>query len=61
MSGVTSGARLGYGAMAAKIEPEPPAEDRAAILAALAGAAVEEDGWAETALLEGVDDGELDP
>ena len=47
--------------MAAKIEPEPPAEDRAAILAALAGAAVEDDGWAETALLEGVDDGELDP
>ena len=47
--------------MAANIEPEPPAEDRAAILAALAETADEDDGWAATALLEGVDDGELDP
>ena len=61
MSGVTSGVRLGYGAMTARIQPEPPAEEQAAILAALAESADEGEGWAATALLEGVGDGELDP
>ena len=47
--------------MRAKIEPEPSAEERAAIVAALAGTADEREEWAATALLEGVDEGELDP
>ena len=43
------------------IEPEPSADEREAILAALAGAAVGAGAWSETALLEGVEGGELDP
>jgi hypothetical protein len=44
------------------IHPEPPDEVRETILAALEGGAVAEDeGWSAAALLEGVDDGELDP
>ena len=47
--------------MFATIEPEPPEEEREAILAALADAAPAEQGWADAALVEGVEDGELDP
>ncbi len=47
--------------MPAKIDPEPSAEDRAAILAALAETVDKDEGWAATALLEGVEDGELHP
>ncbi len=47
--------------MVATIEPEPSKEEREAILAALAGPAATVQGWAEAALIEGVDDGELDP
>jgi hypothetical protein len=48
--------------MSATIEPEPSDAEREAILAAL-GAPVEPrlGDWAETALLEGVDNDELDP
>ena len=44
------------------IEPEPPEQEREAIVAALA-AGEEEDpgGWSEAALAEGVEDAELDP
>jgi hypothetical protein len=45
----------------ATIEPEPTEEEREAILAALAGPAAADHGWADAALLEGVEDGELDP
>jgi hypothetical protein len=47
--------------VAAAIEPEPPEEVREAILAALVKAAPADQGWAEAALLEGVEEGELDP
>ena len=47
--------------MSATIEPEPPDEEREAIVAALAAPVVSEPGWAEAGLLEGVEDGELDP
>ena len=47
--------------MAATIEPEPTEEEREAILAALARPASVEDGWAAAALVEGVEEGELDP
>ena len=47
--------------MSATIEPEPSKEEREAIVAALAGPAPSDPGWAEAALLEGVEDGELDP
>ena len=47
--------------VSATIEPEPSEEERAAILAALAGPAEVVDGWAAASLLEGVEDGELDP
>jgi hypothetical protein len=47
--------------MAATIEPEPTEEEREAILAALARPSSAEDGWASTALAEGVEEGELDP
>ncbi|MEO5576753.1 MAG: hypothetical protein ABIR67_04835 [Gaiellaceae bacterium] len=46
--------------MSTSIEPEPPAEEREAILAALAAPAEEDAGWAATALREGVEDDELD-
>jgi hypothetical protein len=54
--------RCGLLLMAATIEPEPSDGEREAILAALDEAsepAVAE--WAEAALLEGVESGELDP
>jgi hypothetical protein len=47
--------------VSARIEPEPPAEEREAILAALARPVSASSGWAAAALLEGVEDGELDP
>ena len=47
--------------MVATIEPEPPADDREAILAAVAAPATPEQGWADAALLEGVEEGEPDP
>jgi len=59
--GVTNGVRLGYEPMSATIEPEPSEAEREAILAALAGAAEADQGWAAAALLEGVDEGEPDP
>jgi hypothetical protein len=44
------------------IHPEPPDEVREAILAAFEGSvAADDEGWPAAALLEGVDDGELDP
>jgi hypothetical protein len=46
----------------ATIEPEPTEEEeREAILAALARPATADDGWASAALLEGVEEGEVDP
>ena len=48
--------------MGIAIEPEPPEQEREAIVAALA-ARDEEDlgGWSQTALVEGVEEPELDP
>jgi hypothetical protein len=43
------------------IEPEPPEQDREAIVAALAGEEDELDGWSQAALAEGVEDAELEP
>ena len=45
----------------ATIEPEPEEAEREAILAAVAPAFGCEDGWAATALLEGVEGLEPDP
>jgi hypothetical protein len=47
--------------VSATIEPEPTEEEREAILAALAGPPAADRGWAEAALLECVEDGQLDP
>ena len=47
--------------MSATIEPEPTEGEREAIVAALARPAAADPAWAEAALLEGVEDGELDP
>jgi hypothetical protein len=48
--------------VSATIEPEPSENERAAILAALAEAAIADAGqWAEAALLEGVESGQPDP
>ena len=48
--------------MSATIEPEPSDAEREAILGALGAAAAASLGeWAETALLEGVENGEPDP
>jgi hypothetical protein len=47
--------------VAASIEPEPPEGERDAILAALRSPAAEDDGWMAAALIEGVEEGELDP
>ncbi len=47
--------------MSARIEPEPPEEEREAILAALDRPVSASSGWAAAALLDGVEDGELDP
>jgi hypothetical protein len=45
-----------------RIDPEPSPEEREAILAALAAAAVAEPaGWADAALAEGVEQDEPDP
>lgn len=61
MCRVTNGVRLGYEPMSATIEPEPSEAEREAILAALARPPEPGGEWARTALLEGVEDGELDP
>jgi hypothetical protein len=45
----------------ATIEPEPTDGEREAIVAALESPAAADPRWAEAALLEGVEDGELDP
>lgn len=47
--------------MTATIDPEPPEDERDAILAALMTPSAQHVGWAETALIEGVEEGELDP
>ena len=47
--------------MSATIEPEPTEEEREAILGALAGPAAADPGWANAALLEGVEDPDSDP
>ena len=47
--------------MSATIEPDPSEAEREAILAALARPAGQDGEWAQTALLEGVEDGEFDP
>jgi hypothetical protein len=47
--------------VSATIEPEPSEQEREAILVALDRPAPADSGWAETALLEGVEDGEVDP
>ena len=44
------------------IEPEPPEQEREAIVAALAAGAAEElGGWSQAALAEGVEEAELEP
>ena len=45
----------------ATIDPAPTDEERGAILAALVRAPGEHEGWAAAALVEGVEDGDLDP
>ncbi len=47
--------------MSATIEPEPAEDEREAILAALAAPAESTGEWADAALTEGVEGGELDP
>ena len=47
--------------MTPTIDPQPSEDEREAILASLASAAREGDGWSAAALLEGVEDGESDP
>jgi hypothetical protein len=58
---VTNGVRLGYEPIPATIEPEPPETEREAILAAVGRPTEQEGEWAQAALLEGIEDGELDP
>jgi hypothetical protein len=44
------------------IEPEPPEEEREAIVAALAvGDGQDVGGWSQAALAEGVEEADLDP
>ena len=44
------------------IEPEPPEQEREAIVAALAAVGDDDvDGWSQAALAEGVEEAELDP
>jgi hypothetical protein len=46
----------------ADVQPEPSEEEREAILAALGAATSdEEDGWSAAALLEGVEEAEVEP
>lgn len=47
--------------MSASIEPEPSEAVRGAILAALAPSVEPGNAWAAAALLEGVEEDELDP
>ena len=46
--------------MSATIQPEPPEEEREAILAALRASQEADEGWSAAALLEAVES-ELDP
>ena len=47
--------------MSATFEPEPSEAEREAILTALVRPAEHDGEWARASLLEGVEDGELDP
>lgn len=47
--------------MRAQVDPEPSEDEREAIVAALRDSAAAEDGWSAAALLEGVEDGALEP
>jgi len=47
--------------VSATIEPEPSEEEREVILVALDRHAPADSDWAAAALLEGVEDGEVDP
>jgi hypothetical protein len=47
--------------VAATIEPEPTEAEREVLLAALSAPPDEDGAWAEAALTEGVEEGELDP
>ena len=48
--------------MPVTIEPEPPEQEREAIIAALAvGDGDDLGGWSQAALAEGVEEAELDP
>jgi hypothetical protein len=43
------------------IDPEPPEQEREAIVAALAPEEVDVGGWSQAALVDGVEEAELDP
>jgi hypothetical protein len=43
------------------IDPEPSEQEREAIVAALAGGEVDIGGWSQAALVDGVEEAELDP
>jgi hypothetical protein len=43
------------------IEPEPPEQEREAIVASLAGEGGDLGGWSQAALAEGVEEADLDP
>ena len=47
--------------MSVTIEPEPPEQDREAIVAALAGEGEDLGGWSQAALAEAVEEADLDP
>ena len=48
--------------MRVTIEPEPPEQEREAIVAVLAGGEGDAlDGWSQAALAEGVEEADLDP
>ena len=61
MLAVTRPGAIEWGAVTATIEPEPPEEEREAILAVLAVPAPGDGEWAAAALSEGVEEGEPDP
>lgn len=47
--------------MPVTIEPEPPEQEREAIVAALAGEEDDVGDWSRAALAEGVEEADLDP
>lgn len=61
MFAVTRPRAIELEAVTATIEPEPPEEEREAILAALSEPAPGGGEWAAAALLEGVEESEPDP